>query len=264
MSERSAVSVRTLRRDRLLTAGGVIALALLAWIHLLHASAGMDSGHATAGGMEAMGMAHADPMGTPGALSLFAMWSVMMVAMMLPSALPMTLLFASIQRRRRETASPAVPTALFVGAYLGVWAGFSVLAAVAQVALHDATLLSPGMVSTSTVLGAGLLIVAGAYQWTPLKHRCLTRCRSPLGFLTSEWREGRSGAAVMGLRHGLFCLGCCWALMALLFVAGVMNLLWVAALAALVLLEKVLPAGQWVARAAGAAFIAAGVWMLVT
>jgi predicted metal-binding membrane protein len=254
-----------LRRDRLVVAGGLVVVIALAWVHLWLMAAGMrppGTEHGSMGGMD-MAMPATAPMGIPGVASLFAMWAVMMAAMMLPSAAPMTLLFASIQRRRRESASPAVSTGVFVAGYLLVWTAFSVVAAMAQVLLHDAALLSPMMASTSTALGAGLLIVAGVYQWTPLKNLCLTRCRTPIGFLTSEWREGRSGAFVMGIRHGAYCLGCCWALMALLFVAGVMNLLWIAVLAALVLAEKALPAGNWIGRAAGVAFVAAGVWMLL-
>ena len=193
---------------------------------------------------------------------LFLMWAVMMVAMMLPSAAPMILLVASVNRGRRERASPAAPTAIFAAGYLLVWTGFSAAAALAQAALHQAALLSPAMATTSPVLGGVLLLVAGIYQWLPLKSACLGRCQSPLGFLGSEWREGHRGALVMGVRHGLFCLGCCWALMALLFVAGVMHLAWVAGIAALVLVEKVVPGGRWVGRAAGVALAAAGLWTL--
>ena len=193
---------------------------------------------------------------------LFLMWAVMMVAMMLPSAAPMILLVASVNRGRRERGSAAGSTATFVAGYLLVWTGFSAAAALAQAALNQAALLSPAMATTSPLLGGVLLLVVGIYQWLPLKTACLGRCRSPLGFLTSEWREGHRGALVMGVRHGLFCLGCCWALMALLFVAGVMHLAWVAGLAALVLVEKVFPGGHWIGRAAGVALAAAGVWML--
>jgi predicted metal-binding membrane protein len=197
-------------------------------------------------------------------LPLFLMWATMMVAMMLPSAAPMILLVAAVHRRRRERASPAVPTAIFAAGYLVVWTGFSAAAALAQWGLHQAALLSPGMASTSPVFSGVLLILAGAYQWLPVKSACLSRCRSPLGFLGSEWRDGIAGTVVMGLRHGLFCLGCCWALMALLFVAGVMNLVCLAAIAGLVLLEKVAPAGMGVGKLAGLALVAWGGWILVT
>jgi predicted metal-binding membrane protein len=191
------------------------------------------------------------------------MWTVMMVAMMAPTAAPMILMFATIHRRRRTEGRPAVPTALFALGYLVVWSAFSVAAASAQSGLHVAALLSPAMVATSPLLAGGILIVAGIFQWTPLKRACLDSCRSPLSFLMSSWREGRGGAFVMGLHHGLVCLGCCWALMALLFVAGVMNLLWVAAIAVAVLLEKVVPYGDLMGRLAGVALAAAGVGLVV-
>lgn len=196
-------------------------------------------------------------------LLLFIMWTVMMVAMMLPSATPMILLFRTVAERRRSRGGSHTSTAVFVLGYVLAWTGFSALATAAQWGLHRAALLSPMMVSTSSVLGGLLLITAGLYQWTPLKGACLTSCRSPLGWLTTEWREGTRGALVMGLRHGGYCVGCCWALMALLFVAGVMNLLWVAALAVLVLLEKTLPRGIQVARALGVLMAAWGGWLLV-
>ena len=196
-------------------------------------------------------------------LLLFLLWAPMMVAMMLPSAAPTILLVASVLRRRREHASPAAPTAVFVAGYLLVWIGFSAAAATAQWALHQAALLSPAMTSTSPVLGGLLLLIAGVYQWLPIKSICLHHCRSPLGFVNSHWREGSGGALRMGVTHGFHCLGCCWALMMLLFVAGVMNLLWVAAIAALVLVEKVVPGGQWLGRVAGLSLAGWGLWMLL-
>jgi predicted metal-binding membrane protein len=190
------------------------------------------------------------------------MWAVMMVAMMTPSAAPMILTFAAVNRRRQAQQGRLVPTAVFVLGYLLVWSGFSIVATLAQWGLHTAALLSPMVVVTSPVVGGLLLIAAGIFQWTPLKSTCLTQCRSPLGFLMTDWREGTWGALVMGLRHGSYCVGCCWVLMALLFVAGVMNLLWVAAIAVLILVEKVLPRGELVSRVAGGAFMLAGLVLL--
>jgi predicted metal-binding membrane protein len=146
--------------------------------------------------------------------------------------------------------------------YLVVWAAFSILATAAQWGLHAVSLLSPVAAITSPVFGGVLLVAAGIYQWTPLKHVCLSKCRSPMGFVLNEWREGRWGAFLMGLKHGVYCTGCCWSLMALLFVAGVMNLLWVAAIAGFILLEKVAPAGDRLGRVAGVLFIGWGVWMV--
>jgi predicted metal-binding membrane protein len=233
-------------RDRTVAGIAMVVVTAAAWLALLRMRTAMMSGTAMPG---------AHHWGTLDVALLFLMWAVMMVAMMLPSAAPMILLFASVNRGR-------IPTAVFVAGYLSVWIGFSVAATLSQTALHQAALLSPAMAATSPLLGGLLLIVAGIYQWLPLKSACLGQCRSPLHFLGSEWREGRRGALVMGVRHGLFCVGCCWALMGLLFFAGVMNLTWVAAIAALVLAEKVVPRGAWIGRAGGAVLTATGAWML--
>jgi predicted metal-binding membrane protein len=193
---------------------------------------------------------------------LFVMWAVMMVAMMVPSAAPLILIFAAVYRKRQERQDPAVPTAIFLTGYLLVWTGFSGLATLAQWGLHTAALLSPMMVSTSSILGGVLMLAAGIFQWTSLKHACLTHCRSPIGFLMTHWQEGTRGAFIMGLEHGTYCVGCCWILMTLLFVAGVMNLVWVAFIAAFVLAEKVLPRGDLVGRLAGGMLILAGIVLL--
>jgi len=195
----------------------------------------------------------------PVAAAVYAMWSVMMAAMMLPSAVPMVLVVARLGRHGGATMAAG----FFTAAYVLMWAGFSLLAAVAQWALQAAGLVSPDMASTSPALTAALLLAAGAYQFTPAKGACLTRCRSPVAFVMAEWRRGRAGAFVMGLRHGLFCVGCCWALMTVLFVTGVMNLPLVALLALAVALEKMTPWGGLIARATGAVLLAAGAWTLL-
>ena len=156
-----------------------------------------------------------------------------------------------------------MPTAIFILGYLVVWTIYSVVAALGQAGLHAAALLSPAMAATSPLLAGGLLVAAGVFQWTRLKEVCLSKCRSPLSFVMTEWREGRAGAFVMGVRHGAYCVACCWALMALLFVAGVMNLWWVAGLAVFVFAERVLPGGPAVGRIAGALLLLAGVAILV-
>ena len=194
---------------------------------------------------------------------MFAMWWVMMVAMMLPSATPMLLLFARVNRQQRARERPYVPTGVFAAGYLLAWGGFSVLATALQWALEQAGLLSPMMVTTSYWLGGGILLAAGLWQLTPIKGVCLRHCRSPLGFLMQGWRPGRVSALRMGLEHGTYCLGCCWFLMGLLFFGGIMNLFWIAGLAGFVLLEKTIPLGPWFGRAAGLAAAAGGVWMLV-
>lgn len=257
---------RLVRRDRAVAAVALLFLTAIAWWCLARMGPGVGSSptDASMGGMAGMAM---PPVRSGSALDLFLlflMWATMMVAMMLPATAPMILLVASVNRRRRERASPAAPTAVFAAGYLIVWTAFSAAAALMQWVLHRAELLSPAMASTSPVVGGALLITAGAYQWLPVKSVCLSRCRSPMGFLGREWREGSTGAVVMGLKHGLFCLGCCWALMALLFVAGVMNLVWVAALAGLVLLERLAPAGPWVGRLAGLVLVVWGAWAVAS
>ena len=244
-------------RDRALVWVGLAGLTLGAWGYLLHLSRTMGASDAGMVGMAGMGPVVAP--WTPADVAFTAaMWATMMAGMMLPAAAPVILLFAGVNRRRREQGGVAVPTTVFLLGYLVVWSGFSGGAALVQWGLHAAALLSPLMATTSPVLGGALLIAAGVYQLTPLKEVCLARCRSPLGWLMTEWREGVGGAFRMGLGHGAHCLGCCWILMGLLFVTGVMNLLWVAVIAAFVLVEKVAPAGVLVGRVAGVALIAAG------
>jgi predicted metal-binding membrane protein len=182
------------------------------------------------------------------------MWAVMMAAMMLPSALPMIVTFAHVSARGGEDSRAG----MFVAAYLLVWSVFSVAAAALQWLLQRADWVNPMIVSTSTVLSAVLLLIAGAYQFTPLKRVCLATCRTPLGFLLGDWKPGLMGAFRMGLRHGLLCTGCCWALMVLLFVGGVMNLAWIAAVSIAVAVEKMAPGGDRIAPLLGGALIAAG------
>ena len=248
-------------RDRLIVWACIALVTVLAWSYLLHLDREMSSSMAHDRMMAEMGMTMDMPRTTADGFFTFAMWTVMMIGMMAGPATPMLLLFAGMQRTR---ASGPVPMALpsFGLGYLAVWAGFSACAAIAQEALHRAALLSPGMAASSPRTAGAIWIAAGVYQLTPYKGACLTWCRSPLGFLMSSWRDGALGAFRMGLRHGLYCLGCCWALMCVLFAVGVMNLLWVAALTALVLLEKVGPFGAMAARVTGVIMIAVGVMWL--
>jgi predicted metal-binding membrane protein len=259
MSETSTLE-SVLKRDRAIVLAGIAGLSALAWAYLLTLAWRMPLQDVAMA--MAMAMPHVQAWGTTEVFLTWVMWAVMMVAMMTPSAAPMILTFATINRRRLAQQGPFVPTTVFVLGYLLVWGGFSVLATFAQWGLHTAALLSPMIVITSPSVGGLLLVAAGVFQWTPLKSICLTQCRSPLGFVMTEWREGAWGALVMGLRHGSYCVGCCWVLMALLFVAGVMNLLWVAAIAALVLVEKVLPRGELVGRVAGGLLMLAGLVLL--
>jgi predicted metal-binding membrane protein len=191
----------------------------------------------------------------------FAMWAVMMVGMMLPSATPMTLIYAGVVRKAAREGSVLPPTAVFVAGYLWAWTLFSAAATAAQWGLEQAALLSPMLVSTSPKLGAALLIAAGIWQFTPWKDVCLSHCRNPVLFFAQNFSPGVRGALRLGFRYGLYCLGCCWLIMALLFVGGVMNLLWIAALTLFVLAEKVFARGLWGARVAGVAMIAVGAWL---
>jgi len=250
---------KVLRRDRTITAVGLAAIALLAWYYTIMVASMSAGGMSGAASQMAMPQDH--PWSRADFLLMFVMWMVMMVAMMLPSASPMILVFTNANRRRHEAHVPYLHTSLFASAYLVVWAGFAAIATLANWALHRVGLMTSMMGSALPLWGAAILIAAGLYQFTPLKLACLNKCRSPLAFIMSEWREGRLGAFVMGLRHGVYCLLCCWALMALLFVLGVLNLAWIALLAAFVLVEKIASGGAWLSRASGLLLLAWGVWM---
>ena len=238
----------------------LLALTALAWLMLLQMARDMSA----PGGMADAAMAGMlMPWSLADALLMFAMWVVMMVGMMLPSALPMLLIYQQMLRKRMPAPQRHLALLLFCSAYGLVWAGFALGATVLQWALEQLALLSPGMRSSSTALGAGLLLVAGVYQWLPSKAVCLEHCRGPLHFLLGYWRPGVLGGWRMGLAHGAYCLGCCWALMGLLFVVGVMNLLWVAVIGAFVLLEKNLPQGLWLGRLCGLLLLGWSLWLLL-
>ena len=215
-------------------------------------AAAPPSDHATMGGALSFGL-------------LAAMWIVMMVGMMLPSATPMIVMAARIgQARAAGGYAPLAGAGVFALGYLLVWVGFSLAAAAAQTGLQHALLVDAHeMALISPIVSGVVLIAAGAYQWSPLKRLCLSNCCSPMGFLMARWRPGAAHAVRVGAGHGLYCLGCCWVLMALLFVAGVMALPWVAALAVFVLLEKIAPKGEWIGRAGGLAMIGGGIYLIV-
>lgn len=254
MSTDSALS-GFLRRDRLAVAAGLVGAAAVSWTYLVSASLDMY------GAMDgpAAWMMHATWDGRYFFL-IFLMWAVMMVGMMVPSAMPAVQIYLSVVRRSSEPRGrPVFRAYAFAGGYLLVWGGFGLAATALQWVLARASLLNPMMESASPVLAGAVLAGAGLYQWSPLKQACLTQCRSPMAFLSSQWRPGSGGALHMGIRHGIYCLGCCWALMLLLFVGGVMSLLWIGAIAVFVLLERLAPSGAWLGRITGAVLIAAGV-----
>jgi predicted metal-binding membrane protein len=258
-----------LRRDRLIIALCLVVICLLSWYYLL-------TGAGT--GMSALAMStwqFPPPLQTADSghwplsywATMAAMWWVMMIAMMLPSAAPMVLLYARVQRhnwKRAGVIDALVPTLSFVFGYLAVWLVFGLLATGLQWTLEHLGLVHRMMMwSNSRVLSGMFLLLAGGYQFSPLKGACLSHCRSPAGFLTRHWRSGRLGALCLGWLHGMYCVGCCWVLMLLLFVGGIMNLVWIAGLALVVLLEKLLPRGEWLARASGTAMLATGGWLLL-
>jgi len=262
---------RLLRRDRLIAATGLALLCALAWLHVATgAGLGMSAAAMTSltlfpHRLAGMAMAAAPWPWATWALML-AMWWTMMVAMMAPSAAPTILLHARVHRHAQATGGDArpAPSGAFAAGYLLVWLGFSVAATLIYWLLERGGLVAAmSMGSGSRWLSAGLLGAAGLFQLSPLKQNCLAHCRSPASFLARHWRPGTIGALRLGALHGGFCLGCCWLLMALLFVGGVMNLAWIAALTLFVLAEKTLPGGRWLGRAAGIALMLWGVATLL-
>lgn len=249
------------KRDRLITVASLIAITMLAWVYMIHAAtnmASMDASRMQGMSMPAMQIWHINDF-----LLTFLMWIVMMAGMMIPSATPMILTFLSVKRQRQADQTSLPATFIFVLGYLAIWALYSAAATLLQWGLHSANLLSPAMAGANPFFNGTLLILAGIYQFTPWKNACMLSCRTPLGFLIAEWRDGARGAFAMGARHGIYCVGCCWLLMALLFAVGVMNLLWGAIITGVVLLEKVVQGGQWISRTIGLLAMAWGVWLLV-
>lgn len=247
---------RLLLRDHIPIATALAGITIISWAYLFLLA------HQMKMMMDGMGMKFM-PWSVTDFVLMFLMWWVMMIGMMTPSAAPMILIFDKINKGKRRRNQSFVPTAVFVAGYLAAWGLFSLIATLAQWALESAALMLPMMQLTSPVIGGSVLVVAGLYQFTPLKYACLKHCRSPFAFVMNHWRDGAGGAFRMGAGHGAYCLGCCWFLMALLFVGGVMNLLWVAAIAAYILAEKLFPAGEWVARIGGALMTGVGIYLIM-
>jgi predicted metal-binding membrane protein len=281
----ASVVERLLRRDRAITLVALAALVVLAWFYILAgAGLGMSAREMTtvvafphrlaihtAPYMSGMDMGNMTmPMNSWAAGTwalMVAMWWVMMIAMMAPSAAPSILLYASVHRHavaQGQIQERFTPTGAFAAGYLSIWLAFAVGATALHWALEKSGLVAATLMgSQSRWLSSAILIAAGFYQFTPFKRACLSHCRAPALFLARHWRPGASGAFVIGALHGAYCVGCCWMLMALLFVGGVMNLVWIAALAILVLAEKTMRAGRWVGHGVGVALIAWGVTTLL-
>lgn len=264
-----------LRRDRLIVATALGVIAVLAWAYVLWLAADMDMGGMDMSGyrMVPAGMGMMAPATAPWSAVEFAfvfvMWAVMMVGMMAPAAAPMLLLYARVGRQasvgqQAGAGKPFAATGWFAAGYLLAWAGFSLAATLVQWVLEREALMDARMATANRMLGAFVLIAAGLYQWTPIKNACLVQCQSPFRFLMSHggFRSSVTGCLHLGFLHGAYCVGCCWILMALLFVVGAMNVLWIALLSLFVLLEKVTPWGRGLARIIGAACIVAGLWMV--
>lgn len=251
-----------LRRDRTIVIASLTGVAALAWTYLVVLANAMASMEKASGWSAFMVLM---PMGHWGFLEYalgFAMWVLMMVGMMIPSAGAMIVLHARIARRSQDQGRPLPCTTMFVVGYLLMWSTFSLIAAMVQGVLVNIGLVTETMTSRSAVLAGLVFLAAGLYQCAPMKHACLAYCRSPVWFLSQHWRPGMWGALHLGIKHGAYCVGCCWMLMAALFAVGIMNLAWVAAIATFVLIEKVAPFGVWTTRVAGALFATLGVLTL--
>ena len=248
-------TANAVKRDRFIIFAGIAVITILAWVWLGNMALAMPSGNM-------MNMASTNPWASSGLFSMLVMWVIMMIGMMLPSATPMILIYARAVQKKNSAADAKILSAIFITGYILIWAFFSVAATFLQAGLQDFNLISTMLESNSDALAGTLFIMAGLYQMTPLKRACLNGCRSPLNFILNSWRPGRTGGLLMGLEHGLLCVGCCWMMMLLLFAIGVMNLFWVASLAVLVLIEKAFPRGEWTARIGGISMLCAGVYFL--
>jgi predicted metal-binding membrane protein len=249
-----------LKKDRLIVAGGLFVMCGLAWLYIIYLYRQMLN-------MNMDAFFFAMPMNPSWTIVdfclLFLMWFVMMIAMMTPSVAPLILIFAMVNRRKQQQQSPFVSTGYLLFGYFLIWAGFSLLATLLQWLLQRIAWLNSEMVTTNKISGGIILIMAGIFQFTPLKRKCLNYCRTPIDFIHLKWKEGRRGALRMGMENGLYCLACCWVLMILLFVAGIMNLLWIALIALFVLIEKSLPKIKWISYGAGIVLIVYGIWAFI-
>jgi predicted metal-binding membrane protein len=249
-----------LKKDRFILTGGLLLLCALSWWYIIYLYRQMSP-------MNMNAIFFAMPMTAKWTLVdfalLFLMWWVMMIAMMTPSVAPLILIFAMVNRQKKQRQSPFVPSGYLLGGYFIVWGGFSLLATFLQWIFQQINWLNPEMIVTNRILGGAILITAGFFQFTSVKTRCLSYCRTPADFVHKHWKEGKYGALKMGIENGMYCLGCCWILMVLLFVTGIMNLLWIALIAGFVLMEKLLPQAKWLSYSTGAVLLIYGAWILI-
>lgn len=245
-------------RDNVIIVAALVLLSVVAWIATVHQAGDMEMASST------MSMTMGKSFSLYNALLYIALWGVMMVAMMFPSVVPMASLFATVTRKKQDGASPFAPMWLFVAGYGVLWTLTGGVAYAGDIAIQSLPHTFPGLRTYGTVIGGGTLVVAGLYQLTPLKYICLSKCRSPFGFLLTNWREGRWGAFRMGVQHGFFCLGCCWSLMTVLFVVGTMNLVWMGVLTLIIFLEKILPNGVAFGKGTGLGLIGLGILLAVS
>jgi predicted metal-binding membrane protein len=253
------VALAVVKRDRMIVLAGLVAVIFAATIYTINMAGQFKKPMDVA----LMPATHSGAPGAQDLLMLVVMWTVMQVAMMSPTAVPMILMHDKIERHRQPQKLPVFRTALFFSGYIILWAIFSLVFALLQTGLQSTALLSPMMAIESPWLSGGILIAAGLFQFSHLKQACLKHCRSPVTYFMTEWRSGRSGALLMGIKHGAYCVGCCWILMALLFVAGAMNLFWMATITAFVLIEKLAARGEYFGRIVGIGLIIWGIWIII-
>ena len=250
-----------LKKDRIILVTGLLLVCLLSWWYIIYLYRQMYP-------MNMNALFFAMPMTpdwtTTDFLLLFLMWLVMMIAMMTPSVAPLIFLFAMVNRKKKEQQNPFIPTVYLFAGYFLVWTLFSLLATILQWLLQQVAWLNPEMIITNKILGSLILLAAGLFQFSVLKQRCLQYCQTPIDFIHRKWKEGKKGAFRMGIENGMYCLGCCWVLMVLLFVSGIMNLLWIALISIFVLMEKLVPNTRWISYTAGTVLIVYGVLMLLS
>jgi len=234
-------------KDKIIVFTGLFIVSIAGWLYMFYMAWAMENMHLVDMWMPPRGGTRA--WAGFDFFMLFLTWFTMMIAMMTPTIGPMVMMFTTVNKSKKQKQQPYAHTSIFLLGYLFAWGLFSVVVSLIQWPLHEAGLLNPMMDSRSYLLSGGILILAGLYQFTPLKDVCLKQCRTPLGFIMTAWKEGHIGALRMGFHHGIFCVGCCWALMLILFAVGVMNMLWVILITIFVLLEKALPLSPKTMRA---------------